>query len=80
MATVSTRVGAEGLEDAHGNGLLIADTADEFVLALRSLARSAVERAKLAEQALEFARAWNARSEAAFASVLAKSRVAQAAD
>ncbi|TFH29337.1 MAG: glycosyltransferase, partial [Myxococcales bacterium] len=36
MATVSTRVGAEGLE-THGGGLVVADTPDEFVHAIREL-------------------------------------------
>lgn len=80
MAIVSTHVGAEGLEEAQGTGLLIADTADELVHAIQTMTRDASARAALAEQALEFARSWNARSETAFASVLAKCRVAQAAD
>jgi polysaccharide pyruvyl transferase WcaK-like protein len=80
MATVSTRVGSEGLEEAHGSGLVLADTAEELVRAIQALLRNDSERAAVAKRALEFARRWNAGSETAFASVLAKSRVAQAAD
>jgi glycosyltransferase involved in cell wall biosynthesis len=79
MATVSTRVGAEGLE-THGGGLVIADTPDEFVHAIRELLGDDAKRAAVGGRALEFARAWNERTEAAFASVLAKCRSAQAAD
>jgi polysaccharide pyruvyl transferase WcaK-like protein len=79
MATVSTRVGAEGLE-THGGGLVIADTPEELVHAIRELLRDDSKRAAVAGRALEFARAWNERSEAAFGSVLAKSPAAQAAD
>jgi len=80
MATVATRIGAEGLEEAHGNGLVVADTAEELVRAIQALLRDDSERAAVAGSALEFARKWNARTERAFASVLAKSRAAQAAD
>ncbi|MBW2189458.1 MAG: glycosyltransferase [Deltaproteobacteria bacterium] len=80
MATVSTRIGAEGLEEAHGNGLVIGDTADELVRAIQALLRDNSERRAVANRALEFARAWNAGSERAFAAVLAKSGAVQAAD
>lgn len=80
MATVSTRVGAEGLEETHGSGVLIADTADELVTVIQALLRDDARRASVAAQALEFARTWNRRSEIAFASVLAKRGSVQAAD
>jgi len=80
MATISTRVGAEGLEEAHGSGLVLADTAEELVHAIQRLSRDASERAAVAARALEFARMWNARSEAALASVLGRRRAPQAAD
>jgi len=80
MATVSTRVGAEGLEEAHGHGLVLADTAEELVRAIQRLSRDGSERAAVVARALEFARMWNARSEAALASVLGRRRAPQAAD
>jgi len=80
MATVSTRVGAEGLEEAYGSGLVLADTADELVGAIQALLRNDAHRAAVAKSALEFARTWNSCSETAFASVLGKRRIAQAAD
>jgi glycosyltransferase involved in cell wall biosynthesis len=80
MAIVSTRIGAEGLEEAHGDGLVIGDTADELVRAIQALLRDNSERRAVANRALEFARAWNAGSERAFAAVLAKSGAVQAAD
>lgn len=80
LATVSTRVGAEGLEEAHGSGLVLADTAQELTGAIRALSRNPAERAAVAGRALEFARMWNARSEAALASVLGSPRAPQAAD
>ena len=80
MATVSTRVGAEGLEAAHGSGFVLADTADELVGAIQELLRNEAHRAAVAQRGLGFARTWNAQSETAFASVLGKCRVVQAAD
>jgi hypothetical protein len=50
------------------------------VHAIRELLRDDSKRAAVAGRALEFARAWNERSEAAFGSVLAKRRGVQAAD
>jgi hypothetical protein len=60
--------------------LVVADTPDELVRAIQALLRNDSERAAVATRALEFARRWNARTERAFASVLAKCRAAQAAD
>jgi hypothetical protein len=68
--TVSTLVGAEGLESARGTALVVADSPEDFASAVRSLLDDAAERRRLASAAMEFARAWNEASEQAFASVL----------
>jgi polysaccharide pyruvyl transferase WcaK-like protein/glycosyltransferase involved in cell wall biosynthesis len=79
LATVTTQVGAEGLE-AHGGGLVLADTPDELEQAIRGLVQDDSLRAAVANRALEFARTWNERTDAAFAAVLAKHGATQAAD
>ena len=79
LAVVSTPVGAEGLE-AHGGGLVLAETPDELEEAIRSLVQDEVKRAEVANRALQFATTWNERAEAAFTAVLTKHRAAQAAD
>jgi polysaccharide pyruvyl transferase WcaK-like protein/glycosyltransferase involved in cell wall biosynthesis len=77
---VSTRVGAEGLEHGHGTAILVADDAEAFAAAIRSLIDDDNRRQGLARAGAELARAWNAESEAAFAGVLARAELAQAAD
>ncbi len=70
--TVSTFVGAEGLESAHGTALLVADSPEDFANAVRSLLEDAAERQRLSSAALDFARVSNEASERAFACVLSR--------
>jgi len=78
--TVSTSVGAEGLEAGHGDALLVADEPHELASALLMLLREPERRRAIARAAMEFASKWNTESEAAFAAVLGRAVAAQAAD
>jgi polysaccharide pyruvyl transferase WcaK-like protein/glycosyltransferase involved in cell wall biosynthesis len=77
---ISTRVGAEGLEHGHGTAIVVADDAETFAAAIRSLIDDDRRREALGRAGAELARAWNAESETAFAGVLARAQLAQAAD
>jgi glycosyltransferase involved in cell wall biosynthesis len=69
---VSTRLGAEGFEVAHGREVLLADTAGDFAAAVVSLLEDESKRAALGEAARRFVEAdydWSAiipRVEAAY--------------
>jgi polysaccharide pyruvyl transferase WcaK-like protein/glycosyltransferase involved in cell wall biosynthesis len=78
--TVSTRVGAEGLEAGHGEAILIADEPSDFAATILALLDDAELREALSRAGYELARKWNARTEAAFARVLSRVGFAQAAD
>ncbi len=77
---ISTRVGAEGLEHGHGTAILVADGAEAFAAAISSLIDDAVRREALARAGFELARRWNRTSEEAFAAVLDRAALDQAAD
>lgn len=78
--TVSTSVGAEGLEGAHGSALYIADDAAAFSTAILELLGDGARRRALSEAALGFVKSWNTRCEDAFAAVLSMAPGSQAAD
>lgn len=80
MPTVSTRVGAEGLEAGHGKAILVADEPRDFAAAILALLDDPELREALSRSGYELARKWNTRSEAAFAAVLGRAGMAQAAD
>ncbi|NJN82138.1 MAG: glycosyltransferase [Caldilineaceae bacterium] len=63
LPVVSTRIGAQGLAFQDGEHLLLADSAGDFVEAVSLLLRDEMQRRRLAEAALTFARdrySWNA--------------------
>lgn len=50
-AVISTRTGAEGIEYTEGENILLADTADSFVLAIARLYENPQEAVKLGKNA-----------------------------
>jgi glycosyltransferase involved in cell wall biosynthesis len=82
LPTVSTTVGAEGLEEAHESALMIADSPAQFTAAILRLLQDETERRRLSEESLAFARRWNSQMQSAFANVLRRLPAAtpQAAD
>jgi glycosyltransferase involved in cell wall biosynthesis len=69
-ALVSTSIGAEGLDDAVGRGITIADTAATFADACVTLLTDADRRRSQEHAAIGFLEAWNARCRAALRDAL----------
>jgi glycosyltransferase involved in cell wall biosynthesis len=78
--TISTSVGAEGLEMARGKAMCVADEPEAFADAILQLVENGPQRRALSDAAFEFAAAWNAETDEAFASVLATALSGHAAD
>jgi glycosyltransferase involved in cell wall biosynthesis len=75
-ALISTSIGAEGLDDAVGRSITVADTATAFADACVTLLTDARQRRSQERAAIDFLEAWNARYRAAFHDVLLGSSAA----
>lgn len=78
--TISTSVGAEGLESAHGSALRIEDDPSGLGTAIIELLEDGERLRAMSQAALEFVRNWNGECERAFSEVLALATEPQAAD